>query len=866
MNSQGKFVRFGALTAVMLMLTACGGGGSSSQDAPAGGGDDSGTAQFQCTVESAGAYTISGNVTVAPGSIVDSDTLAAGSRSIDNGSFAAAQPIPRPVSVGGYASKGNSSLTGTKDTNDFYSVDLKAGDVITMLVGDAVPGLNDLDMYLYDVNRRLVGASIRSGTLEALEVPADGLYFVEVRVYLGSSTYVLSVGGGVGPQVVPGNFLDQEFLPGELVVRYRPQQDGASIAATASLADDSGLEYIAGSPGRVMRMRLPDFAQASAAVASAAGPLFTDPVEEEKYRTLMAIKDLQQDPRVEFASPNYIRRPQAVPNDPLYSEQWHYRLIDLPAAWDMTTGDAGVVVAVIDTGVRTDHPDLAGKLVDGYDFVSSVARAGDGDGIDSDPYDPFGGVYHGTHVAGTVAAATNNGEGVAGVGWGVRVMPLRALGEDEGTFYDIIQAMLYAAGLPNDSGRLPSRRADLINLSLGGPLVVPDGFEQSIVDQIRAEGVIIVAAAGNQANSVPFYPASYAGVISVSAVRRPLIADGDPALASYSSFGPDIDIAAPGGDGLDAIVSTSGPACDNRDRCPLDAYAGLRGTSMAAPHVAGVVALMQSARRSIGEAPLSPLEFDSLLQDQLLTRDLGARGRDDQFGYGLIDAGLAVGAAMKVTIEPPPTELVITPASINFRNDLTAASVIVSNAGGGELRIESVAELPPAAGWLSVDRPGTSDGLGVYVFRVNRAGLAAGEYTATVRVQSNAGQQDIAVTLTADSNARLGDVGNILVRLYDAETVSPTGAERLIDSRDGNYEFADVPGGCYIVAAGTNLDRDSFIGDVGEAWSGYPSKTVLDPVLLDSDARGIDFEVSFDRVELVPSQPAVSGAPVTIAP
>ncbi len=272
MNSQGKLVRFGSLSAT-LMLVACGGGGGSGEQSPAsgGGGDDSGPAQFQCTVEATGSYALSGRVTVAPGSIVDSDTLADGASRVDNGSFAAAQPIPKPVSVGGYASKGNSALNGAKDTNDFYSVDLNAGDVITMLVGDAVPGLNDLDMYLYDVNRRLVGASIRSGTLEALEVPADGLYFVEVRVYLGSSTYVLSVGGGVGPQAVPGNFLDQEFLPGELVVRYRPQQDGASIAATASVADEAGLEYIAGSPERFMRMRLAGIAHVSAAAASAAG-------------------------------------------------------------------------------------------------------------------------------------------------------------------------------------------------------------------------------------------------------------------------------------------------------------------------------------------------------------------------------------------------------------------------------------------------------------------------------------------------------------------------------------------------------------------------------------------------------------------
>ena len=140
-------------------------------------------------------------------------------------------------------------------------------------------------------------------------------------------------------------------------------------------------------------------------------------------------------PGIERAEPNYSRDALATPNDPLYAEQWHFPQIQLPAAWDLTTGSPSVRVAVIDTGILSNHPDFAGQLVDGVDMIGDSENAGDGDGVDSNPEDEGDGdlgdgssSFHGTHVAGTVAAATNNSVGVGGVAWDSRIMPVRALG------------------------------------------------------------------------------------------------------------------------------------------------------------------------------------------------------------------------------------------------------------------------------------------------------------------------------------------------------------------------------------------------------------------------------------------------------
>ncbi len=257
-----------------------------------------------------------------------------------------------------------------------------------------------------------------------------------------------------------------------------------------------------------------------------------------------------------------------------------------------------------------------------------------------------GSSFHGTHVAGTIAAHTNNALGVAGVGWdSARIMPLRAIGVGGGVSWDIIQAVRYAAGLPNDSGTVPERPADIINLSLGGD--VYSEVEEAIFQEVIAKGVIVVAAAGNAANSEPSYPAAYNGVISVSAV------DYLSSPTYYSNFGPQIDVAAPGGDNSvdlngdgypDGVWSTMGNDASGQIEM---VYRPLQGTSMAAPHVAGVAALMKGLWPA-----MDPNAFNALLVGGAITDDLGQPGRDDRYGHGLINAQKALLAALDESVPP----------------------------------------------------------------------------------------------------------------------------------------------------------------------------------------------------------------------
>jgi serine protease len=385
--------------------------------------------------------------------------------------------------------------------------------------------------------------------------------------------------------------------------------------------------------------------------------------------TLYGVKALNLDPELEFVGLNYKLRVLFAPNDPLHPYQWHYPQINLPQAWDVTTG-ANAIVAVIDTGVVLSHPDLQGQLIAGYDFIQDPAVAVDGDGIDPNPDDPgdrfdpsSSSSFHGTHIAGIVAAATNNAVGVAGVAFGAKVMPLRVCGRpptlEDGcaTIYDIEQALRFAAGLPNNSGTVPPRRADVINLSIGTTKFLPG--MQGVIDQIRAAGVVIVAAAGNDGTSELNYPAAFPGIIAVGAV------DINKARAYYSNFGSWISVVAPGGntaqdvngDGRpDGVLST---ATTDSGGALVNYYEVHMGTSMATPHVAGVVALMKAV------APgLTPQRVAELLASGALTDDLGAPGKDDQFGYGLINASKAVAAAGG---GPGPGSFqIIDPSLLNF--------------------------------------------------------------------------------------------------------------------------------------------------------------------------------------------------------
>jgi serine protease len=574
---------------------------------------------------------------------------------------------------------------------------------------------------------------------------------------------------------------------------------------------------------------------------------------QAKIDTISAAAAMLRRPDVESVRLNYIYYPTAVPNDSLYPRQWHYPLIHLPQAWDTTTGSADVTVAVIDTGILPNHPDIDNsRLLPGYDFISSATNAGDGNGIDPNPQDPGdgGGVrassFHGTHVAGTIAANTNNGVGVAGIAWQVNIMPLRVLGLKGGTEYDIEQAIRYAAQLPNNSNTTPSRKADVINLSLGGPgntTAAPLAYQLA-----RQAGVIIIAAAGNDGSSQISTPAAYNGVVSVSAVTI------NKRLASYSNFGSTIDVAAPGGDysdsngdGLpDAVWSTRGNDSGNSLQYTYD-YAA--GTSMASPHVAGVVALMKSVYPG-----LTPAEFDAMLSNGDLTEDLGAAGRDNNFGYGLIDAQKAVAAALAAAGgTPPPPEpgvLAVTPAELNFGSQLAVIEINVSNSGAGTLTISDITE--DSGGWLSIT-PVTVDaqGLGLYAINANRDGLAQGLFSASISVVSDNGSVDIPVTMQVFPTQVVNDAGPQVVELIDINTQQVVQSLRLVPN-GGVYDFSfdSVRLGVYQLRSSSDLDNDGTLCELGESCGAYPTlnTTVSSEIQVDGssfDINGLDFETGF---------------------
>ena len=348
--------------------------------------------------------------------------------------------------------------------------------------------------------------------------------------------------------------------------------------------------------------------------------------------------------------------PVPVPDDPCYpaagvrpacggaasaAGQWPLRHLRLPELWQAldggVLGEPGpVVVAVLDTGYAS-HPDLAGNLdtAAGYDFVSHASAAGDGDGIDFDATDPgTGGSWHGTTIAGVIAARTGNGAGVAGMGWPwagsrITIMPVRIAGRFGATSYDVAQGLRYAAGLANDSGELPPVPAKIINLSLAEAVPGPrDEVLEEALHAVAAAGAIVVAAAGNHGSAVRA-PATSPNTLAVGSVTLA------GTLADESNFGPRIDVVAPGGTesvGVPAlgVGAGAGPA---RWIVRPD-----HGTSIAAAHVSGVLALLAGFDRS-----LTLSDARALLADAAI--DLGPPGRDDRYGPGLLDAFALFGAA-----------------------------------------------------------------------------------------------------------------------------------------------------------------------------------------------------------------------------
>ena len=357
------------------------------------------------------------------------------------------------------------------------------------------------------------------------------------------------------------------------------------------------------------------------------------------------IRQLAADPNVEYAQVDALMQPLMTPNDTRYAEQWHYFEatggLNLPAAWDKATG-TGAVVAVIDTGITT-HSDLGANVVAGYDFISDLTVARDGNGRDADPSDPGDSTtgqssWHGTHVAGTVAAVTNNAKGVAGVAFNARIMPVRVLGVGGGYTSDIADGIIWSSGGAVSGVPANSNPAEVINMSLGGSGAC-DATTQSAIDGAVSRGTVVVVAAGNSnADVANFNPASCNNVIAVASNDR----EGN--RASYSNYGAKIDVTAPGGETATTANGVLSTLNAGTTAPGAESYAFYQGTSMAAPHVAGVAALMQSAKVQTPATVESQLKSTARALPGTCTGGCGA---------GIVNALAAVDAALGTA--PPPS-------------------------------------------------------------------------------------------------------------------------------------------------------------------------------------------------------------------
>ncbi|MFI1732888.1 S8 family peptidase [Streptomyces acidicola] len=360
------------------------------------------------------------------------------------------------------------------------------------------------------------------------------------------------------------------------------------------------------------------------------------------------IAEYRADPQVAYVVPDRLNKPLATPNDTEYAKQWDLfestAGMRVPGAWDIATG-SGVTVAVIDTGYVA-HSDLAANVVGGYDFIADTAVAGDGNGRDSNPADPgdwtnanecgsgWGATtssWHGTHVAGTIAAVTNNNKGVAGIAYNAKISPLRVLGRCGGYDSDIIDAITWASGGSVSGVPANTNVAKVINMSLGGGGSCTSATQSAINAAVNRGTTVVVAAGNSNANAANYSPASCSNVISVAALGR------SGSKAYYSNYGSVVDIAAPGGDTstgtANGILSTlntgtQGPASET--------YAYYQGTSMAAPHIAGLAALMKSANSS-----LTPAQIESAIKTNARALPGTCTGG---CGAGLADAAKTVQA------------------------------------------------------------------------------------------------------------------------------------------------------------------------------------------------------------------------------
>ncbi|MBK7857674.1 MAG: S8 family peptidase [Archangiaceae bacterium] len=564
-------------------------------------------------------------------------------------------------------------------------------------------------------------------------------------------------------------------------------------------------------------------------------------LELTEGQTRELVASLARRAGIKFTEPNGVRHALAVPNDNLYPAMWHLPPINLPAAWDLEKGNTNsTVVAVVDTGIL-GHPDITPRLVAGIDMISDPGVANDGDGRDTDPTDPGhdqpngSSSYHGSHCAGTIGAATDNGTGIAGVNWNAKVQPVRVLGKGGGTDFDIAAGMNWASGGTVPGAPANPTPAAVVSMSLGGKGGPLQSY-QDVIDAAGPRNVIFVVAAGNDnIDASGFTPCNQTGILCIGATRF------NGKRASYSNFGQRVDLMAPGGemaedsngDGYpDGVLSLGKDDSDNSA-----VYKFENGTSMATPHVAGIVSLMKSRLPQVTFSQVRSALTSTANTDSQCSEGCGA---------GLVNV-LAALQQISGTAPAGPARLSLGTAELFFTTTQSAQALQVTNTGGQPLNV-SLAVGGAEAQRIDLEAtqfqlaPGASRALGM---SANLSGLTEGTTaSASLSVGSNGG--NATVTLKLRSGGASGAQRSAAIALVYLDTAGMWQVKATAEAMPSGFTWSlgSEPGKYYLFGVQDSNGNGDF--EDNEPLGFYPNNdSPKELVLAAGDSlSGLDFTLA----------------------
>ncbi len=705
------------------------------------------------------------------------------------------------------------------------------------------------------------GGTVSTACTGCVAIRADNIRTSSAPTFMVTPTTSASVSGTMYLPYVTSNTpqslgiaTEARFVIGQAIVKFKPLPfDGVlrplSVLNQQPLFENTSLVTSSSIPPR-----------AGIASIQASTP--------DAQSTLDFIAQLRTRADVEYAQPNYLYKHTLTPNDPKYPVQspantpnnfWHYSMANIPTAWDITTGDSSVVVAILDTGILYNKADYIGldvnntkeasthedlycgsgatnRWLPGFDFVSYASSVEANTFDDDDPYDlgPYADTsLHGTHVAGTIGACSNNNLGIAGINWSSRMMAVRVLGPSGGSTSDITRAMRWAAGLPvtvntgsgNTSITNPNP-ADILNMSLGGAGV--DQAYQDAADDVNTAGKVLVVAAGNDNdNAYGYAPAGQRNVLTVAAlgpgVKR----------AYYSNYGSAVEIAAPGGDFNSAttpngVLSTLG--CNANGQTPPDpttgcgaapwGYTEYQGTSMATPHIVGIIGLMNAARVANSLPKLNLQQATFYLQSTATPIPAGS-GCDSGCGAGAVNAVAAIAAAISnnpigafLQLEYNASGTTTNPG-LDFGASTTTGTMTLRNLSS----TAGTYTLSGSNAFISGDVSGSATGniagnssVTINV-NLNRTGLADGSYIGSI--QASTGTQNTFAPVYYRQGAGTVDAGRAyiaLLQLNNAATAYTTAGRQVMKwVPEQGYKFrfnSTVPTGNYAIETVIDADQN----------------------------------------------------------